>query len=315
MRHAARPGVLGWNLPPHLSRPRLNCLMKNLICVLVVLGLSSSDDIPLIDLVVYGKRLKTPWHFQAQQFFSIRGGGNAEHPAAGLQAIEILDTILRTQRCGNTVEGRNTSERKQSEASEIVRSLKTSASNPSAENLRPGEVRIRQAAILDVVDMQRINLVCLPENYQVQYFWYHLMQWPHLIYVAEAECGGVMRVVGYVLAKMDDDESDARLLSAAPSGHITSIAVMRTHRNRRVAKRLMLRAMQRMVDQYHASRCSLHARSRNRAALVLYAQSLGFNVERVEERYYADGEDALLMSRSLVGWTPPVVADPRITQP
>jgi N-alpha-acetyltransferase 10/11 len=156
-----------------------------------------------------------------------------------------------------------------------------------------------------VVDMQRINLVCLPENYQVQYFWYHLLKWPQLIHVAEAECGGVMRVVGYVLAKMDDDEPDAHLPPAAPHGHVTSIAVMRTHRNRGVAKRLMLTAMQRMVALYRPASCSLHARSRNRAALALYSASLGFEVERIEERYYADGEDALLMTRPLIGWVPP----------
>ena len=182
--------------------------------------------------------------------------------------------------------------------------------NPSVEPLRPGEVRIRQAGVLDVVDMQRINLVCLPENYQVQYFWYHLMKWPRLIHVAEAEFGGVMRVVGYVLAKMDDDEPDARAPPAAPYGHVTSIAVMRTHRNRGVAKRLMLRAMQCMVELHRAARCSHHARSRNRAALALYSASLGFGVERLEERYYADGEDAFLMTRSLVGWTPPLPPAP-----
>jgi ribosomal protein S18 acetylase RimI-like enzyme len=241
---------------------------------------------------------------QCNQALRLNGGGNtADGPLVGWQALEILDGMLRKQRSGNSSESRPIPNSFVSEESHA--SPKLCMINPPAEPLRTGEVRIRQAGILDVVDMQRINLVCLPENYQAQYFWYHLLQWPLLIHVAEAECGGVMRVVGYVLAKMSDDEPDAPLPGARAHGHITSIAVMRGHRNRRVAKRLMSAAMLRMIDAYRAARCSLHARSRNRAALALYSRSLGFAVERVEDRYYADEEDALLMTCDLDQWTPP----------
>lgn len=47
--------------------------------------------------------------------------------------------------------------------------------------------------------MQHCNLLCLPENYQMKYYFYHALSWPQLSYVAEDESG---RVVGYVLAKM-----------------------------------------------------------------------------------------------------------------
>lgn len=78
--------------------------------------------------------------------------------------------------------------------------------------------------------MQRCNLLCLPENYQLkvaskavlrsvcitmhpllgapfvltscvmwQYYFYHILSWPQLLFVAE-ECNG--KIVGYVLAKM-----------------------------------------------------------------------------------------------------------------
>ena len=108
---------------------------------------------------------------------------------------------------------------------------------------------------------------------------------------------------------MSDDEPDAPLPGVRAHGHVTSIAVMRGHRNRRVARRLMSAAMRSMVDTYRAARCSLHARSRNRAALALYSRSLGFAVERVEERYYADEEDALLMTCDLDHWSPPPPLD------
>ena len=82
--------------------------------------------------------------------------------------------------------------------------------------------------------MQHCNLLCLPENYQMKYYFYHALSWPQLSYVAEDERG---RVVGYVLAKMyvlyfsmcfhpvpplslshrEEDPDDA------PHGHITSL--------------------------------------------------------------------------------------------
>ena len=48
--------------------------------------------------------------------------------------------------------------------------------------------------------MQKANLTCLPENYQLKYYMYHIMTWPQLSYVAEVNG----RIVGYVLAKMYD---------------------------------------------------------------------------------------------------------------
>lgn len=42
------------------------------------------------------------------------------------------------------------------------------------------------------------------------------------------------KVVGYVLAKMEEEPADG-----VPHGHITSISVMRTHRRLGIAERLM----------------------------------------------------------------------------
>ena len=51
----------------------------------------------------------------------------------------------------------------------------------------------------DLLNMQHCNLLCLPENYQMKYYFYHALSWPQLSYVAEDEGG---QIVGYVLAKM-----------------------------------------------------------------------------------------------------------------
>jgi peptide alpha-N-acetyltransferase len=47
--------------------------------------------------------------------------------------------------------------------------------------------------------MQRANLTCLPENYQMKYYFYHILSWPQLSFVAEDYKG---HIIGYVLAKM-----------------------------------------------------------------------------------------------------------------
>ena len=33
--------------------------------------------------------------------------------------------------------------------------------------------------------MQQTNLWCLPENYNLKYYFYHVLSWPQLLYVAE----------------------------------------------------------------------------------------------------------------------------------
>lgn len=149
-------------------------------------------------------------------------------------------------------------------------------------------IRIRQAGVWDVLDMKRINLVCLPENYQTQYFWYHILRWPSLAFVAEApvnvtnQDAAPWRVIGYVLGKMDDDEMQDASASGV-RGHITSLAVMKTHRRKQVAKRLMLASTKQMAEVHGALTCSLHVRSGNEAALRLYRQTLGFQETKREQ--------------------------------
>ena len=68
-------------------------------------------------------------------------------------------------------------------------------------------VSIRQANVNDLLQMQTTNLWCLPENYQMKYYLYHMLSWPQLLWVAEDFDG---KIVGYVLAKMEEDSSQPR---------------------------------------------------------------------------------------------------------
>lgn len=46
-------------------------------------------------------------------------------------------------------------------------------------------MNIRCARPEDLINTQHANLMCLPENYQMKYYFYHALTWPQLSYVAE----------------------------------------------------------------------------------------------------------------------------------
>jgi|EP00802_Teleaulax_amphioxeia_P008661 ribosomal protein S18 acetylase RimI-like enzyme len=150
-------------------------------------------------------------------------------------------------------------------------------------------VNIRRATVEDLLEMQACNLACLPENYQMKYYFYHILSWPQLLYVAEDPS---KKIVGYVLAKMEEDAAESH-------GHITSLAVLRSHRKLGLATRLMLAAEHDMVECFDAEYVSLHVRKSNRAAFHLYSETLQFKVHDEEKKYYADDEDAYDMRKDL----------------
>ena len=47
-----------------------------------------------------------------------------------------------------------------------------------------------------------------------------------------------------------------------------------------------------MANVFGAKYCSLHVRVSNRAAITLYRDVLGYEVDSVADEYYADKEDA-----------------------
>ncbi|GMH40198.1 hypothetical protein BSKO_08102 [Bryopsis sp. KO-2023] len=148
-------------------------------------------------------------------------------------------------------------------------------------------VSIRPAVMGDLLAMQRCNLLCLPENYQLKYYFYHILSWPQLLYVAEDYDG---KIVGYVLAKMEEESTEVH-------GHITSLAVARTHRKLGLATKLMNAAHHAMEEVFDAEYSSLHVRVTNLGAIHLYSDTLGYKIHDTESKYYADGEDAYDMQR------------------
>jgi len=151
------------------------------------------------------------------------------------------------------------------------------------------DIRPLTTALLPQVALA--NLTNLPENYQLKYYLYHALSWPQLSYVAIDTSSRYPKIVGYVLAKMDEE--------VPTNGHITSLSVMRTHRRLGLAEKLMRQASRAMAEYYGGTSCSLHVRCSNVAAIGLYTKRLGFEREKVEAGYYADGEDAWCMRLGL----------------
>ncbi|CAG8952284.1 hypothetical protein HYFRA_00001026 [Hymenoscyphus fraxineus] len=152
----------------------------------------------------------------------------------------------------------------------------------------------------DIPHVQHANITNLPENYFMKYYLYHALSWPQLSYVAvdvtrpKKTPYDYPRIVGYVLAKMEEEPADG-----VQHGHITSLSVMRTHRRLGIAEKLMRQSQRAMVETYGAQYVSLHVRVSNNAALRLYRDTLGFKNEKIEAKYYADGEDAHSMKLDL----------------
>ncbi|KAJ9156169.1 Acetyltransferase [Pleurostoma richardsiae] len=152
----------------------------------------------------------------------------------------------------------------------------------------------------DIPLIQHANLENLPENYFLKYYLYHALSWPQLSYVAvdvsrqRKTPYDYPKIVGYVLAKMEEEPADG-----VPHGHITSLSVMRTHRRLGIAEKLMRQSQLAMVETFGAHYVSLHVRVSNQAAIHLYRETLGFATEKVEAKYYADGEDAYCMRLEL----------------
>ncbi|KAJ7443594.1 acyl-CoA N-acyltransferase [Mycena galericulata] len=160
-------------------------------------------------------------------------------------------------------------------------------------------MNIRLVKPEDLLGIQATNLQNLPENYLMKFWIYHAMTWPQISFVAEDHKG---RIVGYVLAKIDegeDDDAKTNSKKAEVYGHVNSISVLRSYRRLGLARKLMVLSQEAMTTIYKASFVSLHVRKSNKPAIGLYRDSLGFQVAKVEHKYYGDGEDALSMRLDL----------------
>lgn len=153
--------------------------------------------------------------------------------------------------------------------------------------------KIRQFKPADLERVMHINRTCLPENYSSFFFTDLHERFPATFVVAE-ENG---KLVGYAMCRIERGIPSSKIIGLTKKGHLISIAVLPEYQRRGVGYALMREIMQAML-LYEATECLLEVRVSNTAAVNLY-KKLGFEIARTKRGYYADGEDAYLMSRKL----------------
>ncbi|MGB9741276.1 MAG: ribosomal protein S18-alanine N-acetyltransferase [Candidatus Bathyarchaeia archaeon] len=152
---------------------------------------------------------------------------------------------------------------------------------------------LRKFTLNDLQHVMHINRVCLPENYTDFFFIDLHRRFPETFIVAE-ENG---EIVGYIMCRIEFGLSDFGFSGLIKKGHIVSVAVMPEHRRKGIGQALIADALNGMRS-YGAKQCFLEVRVTNDPAINLYTK-LGFKVTRTIRGYYADGEDAYVMSKEI----------------
>jgi ribosomal-protein-alanine N-acetyltransferase len=145
----------------------------------------------------------------------------------------------------------------------------------------------------DLGSVTQINHLCLPENYTDFFFVDLYRKFPETFVVAEQNG----KIVGYIMCRIETGLSNLGLPGLVKKGHVVSVAVIPEHRRNGVGGALVTKAMEGMRT-YGAKQCYLEVRLTNAEAIGLY-KKLMFEVTRTIRGYYADGEDAYVMTKRL----------------
>jgi len=145
----------------------------------------------------------------------------------------------------------------------------------------------------DLEKVMHINQVCLPENYSTFFFMEIHERYPETFIVAEVADD----IVGYIMCRIETGLPDFGLLGITKRGHVISIAVLPEYQRKGIGEALIREAMVHM-RLYKANDCFLEVRVSNTPAISLY-NKLSFETSRTVRGYYADGEDAAIMTRKL----------------
>lgn len=153
--------------------------------------------------------------------------------------------------------------------------------------------RLRKFALSDLQSVMEINRLCLPENYSDFFFVDLYRRFPETFIIAEEEG----TIIGYIMCRIEAGLSSLGFGGLVKKGHVVSVAVMPEHRRKGCGEALVCNAMEAM-KLYGSKQCYLEVRVTNEQAVKLY-KKLWFEVARTIHGYYADGEDAFVMTKKL----------------
>lgn len=152
---------------------------------------------------------------------------------------------------------------------------------------------VRQFKPSDLDKVINVNQICLPENYSPYFFMEVYERYPATFIVAEQNG----EIVGYIMCRIETGFASLGVLGLSKKGHVVSVAVLPLHQRKGVGTTLLNEALKNM-RAYRAKECFLEVRASNTPAIDMYKQ-LGFQIARTAEGYYADGENALVMTKKL----------------
>jgi [ribosomal protein S18]-alanine N-acetyltransferase len=158
------------------------------------------------------------------------------------------------------------------------------ALRPLEKNDLQNTFKLQKFAMNDLEAVVHINHACLPENYTDIFFVDLYRRYPETL-------------IGYIMCRIEIGLSNLGLGGLVKKGHVVSVAVLPEHRRKGIGETLVMKAMEGM-KLYGAKQCYLEVRVTNDDAVNLY-KKLKFEVTRTIHGYYADGEDAFVMSRKL----------------
>lgn len=149
---------------------------------------------------------------------------------------------------------------------------------------------VREATRADLLDVFRIERQSFPQPWPFAAFERFLGQPGFLVAEADTPDADGNPLAGYVVA--DTVPNHGR-----PLGHIKDLAVHSDYRGRGIGKELLSQALF-ILATANASSVKLEVRESNEPAISLY-ESFDFHPRRRIPRYYDDGEDAIIMVRTL----------------
>jgi ribosomal-protein-alanine N-acetyltransferase len=152
--------------------------------------------------------------------------------------------------------------------------------------VNPDAVTLRGARQADILSVYRIEKASFPQPWPFSAFESFLGEPGFIVAVAGRE----QYLVGYVIA--DSVPNHGRAI-----GHIKDIAVAPDRRGEGIATQLLSRVLSVLACE-GVGWVKLEVREGNEPAMSLYRE-FGFELRRQIPRYYADGETALVMVRSV----------------
>ena len=143
-------------------------------------------------------------------------------------------------------------------------------------------MEIVPATILDLNPLRKLERACFEKDAWSLFDLIAVLSWPEIIRYKAVEDG---QMIGFVAG-------DTRLLQGA--AWIATIGVDPRYQRRGIGRALLRACEERIASK----RLKLTVRMSNRAAVSLYEKE-GYHTADVWKAYYNDGEDGLVMEKSL----------------